>query len=114
MRARDDNDHYRDGNMRLTDAERNAIVASVAKFDESAEVYLFGSRIDDRKRGGDIDLLIKSDVLDKGMLGSIEEELFKYIEEQKVDLVLTSKSPLSSFAEMVLTKGAIRLCQTKN
>lgn len=114
MRACSNNDHYLDGNMRLTDAERNAIGASVAKFDASAEVYLFGSRVDDRKRGGDIDLLIKSDVLDKGMLGSIEEELFEHMEEQKVDLVLTRKSHLSSFAEMVLAKGAVRLCQTRN
>ena len=100
--------------MRLTETERSAIVASVAKFDASAEVYLFGSRVDDRKRGGDIDVLIKSDVLNNGMLGLVEEELFKHIDEQKVDFVLTEKSNLSSFAEMVLTKGAVRLCRMKS
>lgn len=100
--------------MRLSEAECKAIVLSVTKFDESAEVYLFGSRLDDCKKGGDIDILIKSDVLSKGMLGSIEDELFRHIEEQKVDFVLTGKSSLSSFAQMVLSKGAVQLCRMKN
>jgi uncharacterized protein len=100
--------------MRLSAAECHAIVASVEKFDGAAEVYLFGSRLDDCKRGGDIDLLIKSDLLSKEMLGLIEDELFKYIDEQKVDFVLTGKSNLSGFAQMVLSKGAVRLCRMKN
>jgi uncharacterized protein len=100
--------------MRLTDDEQKAIVASVLKFDTAAEVFLYGSPVDDSKRGGDIDILIKSDVLEKRMLGLIEDELFRHIEEQKVDLVLTGKTSTSSFAEMVLARGAVRLCQTKS
>jgi uncharacterized protein len=100
--------------MRLTKEECSAIVASIAKFDRAAEVYLFGSRTDDGKKGGDIDLLIRSDVLGKGDLWRIEEELFKRIDEQKVDFVFTSKSSSNSFAEMILAKGAVRLCPSKN
>jgi predicted nucleotidyltransferase len=44
--------------MRLSDAERGAIRRAIADFDPEAMVYLFGSRTDDTKRGGDIDLLI--------------------------------------------------------
>ena len=100
--------------MRISEAEADAIIASVEKFDPDAEVYLFGSRADDQKRGGDIDILVKSDLLDRSVLGQIEEELFTRIEEQKVDFVLTGKTTLSKFAEMVLGKGAVRLCRMKS
>jgi uncharacterized protein len=100
--------------MRLSEFERDAIVASVTMFDGAAEVYLFGSRVDDDKKGGDIDVIIKSDVLTNDMLDLVAEELFKHIDEQKVDFVLTGKSRLSSFAEMVLSKGVVNLCRTKS
>jgi predicted nucleotidyltransferase len=46
--------------MRLKPAERAAIRAAVTEsFGQDADVWLFGSRVDDTKRGGDIDLLIK-------------------------------------------------------
>ena len=100
--------------MRISEFDRSAIVAAVTKFDATAEVYLFGSRVDDQKKGGDIDILIKSDVIGKDNLDLIEEELFLHIDEQKVDFVLTGKSSLSAFAAMVLSKGAISLCPMTN
>ena len=46
--------------MRLTDAQADAIRTAAADvFGDDAEVWLFGSRADDRRRGGDIDLLIR-------------------------------------------------------
>jgi predicted nucleotidyltransferase len=75
--------------MRLLKEEIKAISEAVAKFDSEAEVYLFGSRIDDTKRGGDIDVLVISDKIDKHSLFLIEEEIFKKIEEQKIDFVLS-------------------------
>ena len=100
--------------MRLTEAEQKAILASILKFDGDAEVYLFGSRVDNARKGGDLDILVRSDVLEKSMLHLLEDELLKYIDEQKVDLVLAGKSRLSSFASMVLEQGAVRLCPKKN
>jgi predicted nucleotidyltransferase len=45
--------------LRISTKEHKAIVNIAHQFfDETAEVYLFGSRVDDNKKGGDIDLYI--------------------------------------------------------
>ncbi len=95
--------------MRLLDQERKAIMEVITRFDNQAEVYLFGSRSDDTKKGGDIDILIISDKIDKHSLFTIEEEIFKKIEEQKIDFVLSGKDLKNKFAKLILKKGAIKL-----
>jgi uncharacterized protein len=96
--------------MRIQPEEQAAIVSTITSFDKESEIYLFGSRLDDAKRGGDIDILVKSDVICRNMLAHIEDELFKKIDEQKVDFVLTLKKDLNSFSRMVLAQGAVQLC----
>jgi len=44
--------------MRLKNKEINIIKHTIASIFEDATVYLFGSRVDDSKKGGDIDLFI--------------------------------------------------------
>ena len=61
--------------MRIQPDEQAAIVSTIAGFDKESEIYLFGSRLDDTKRGGDIDVLVKSDVICRSMLAHIEDEL---------------------------------------
>ena len=48
------------GNMRLSKKEIQ-IILRVAKeiYGEGVEVYLFGSRLNDEKKGGDITLLVR-------------------------------------------------------
>lgn len=49
--------------MRLKPEVVAAIREEVSRADPDAEVWLFGSRVDDHARGGDIDLLVVSDRL---------------------------------------------------
>ena len=79
--------------MRLT-AEQAAIIRSAAAevFGSDARVWLFGSRVDDSKRGGDIDLLVQAGPLPAQetllrklrFLGRLEDGLG----ERKIDVVI--------------------------
>ena len=72
--------------MRLSPQEILAIKSSVLALDPKATVYLYGSRLDDSLKGGDIDLLVETEKLgfsDKlSLLISIKDK----IGEQKIDL----------------------------
>lgn len=48
--------------MRLTQEQIRRITQTVSRLaGGTAEVFLFGSRLDDRARGGDVDILIETD-----------------------------------------------------
>ena len=78
--------------MRLTEFEVNSIKKSAREiFGTEAEVFLFGSRVDDNKKGGDIDLYIKTstgnDLQHKiKFLVTLEQQ----IGEQKIDVILAN------------------------
>jgi predicted nucleotidyltransferase len=93
--------------MRLTKQERSAIVEAVHRFDPDAEIYLFGSRTDDTKRGGDIDLLIMSNTLRSDQRIDIRVELQKKLGEQKIDIVIAQD--LSKPFTQVARAQAVRL-----
>jgi predicted nucleotidyltransferase len=76
--------------MRLKKTEIEAIKSEIKKFDSNAEIYLFGSRTDDAKKGGDIDLLIISDKIKLNEKIKIRTRLYEIIGEQKIDLVATA------------------------
>lgn len=90
--------------MRLKNEEVKAIKDAVAFLDRDAEVYLFGSRVDENKRGGDIDLLVISQKLKSIDSLQILKYLFNYIEEQKIDIVI-AKDSMDPFVQIALTTG---------
>lgn len=80
--------------MRLEPEEVAAIKAAAHKaFGKGAVVRLFGSRVDDTLRGGDIDLHIETDPPEDEWRarGVFEDALFRVIDVQKVDLILTKR-----------------------
>ncbi|MEG8947855.1 nucleotidyltransferase domain-containing protein [Rosettibacter firmus] len=61
-------------------------------FGYDAKVYLFGSRVDDKKRGGDIDLYIETNIKDNILEKKLKliGELHKHLGEQKIDIVINN------------------------
>ena len=85
--------------MRLSEHQIHVIKNAVSRhFGPDSRVFLFGSRVDDSKRGGDIDLLVESpktgiEIQEARIrtMGSIQ----RLIGEQKIDIVTmeTGKKP---------------------
>ena len=81
--------------MRLTPFEKESIIESLKKEigPEFFELYLFGSRTDVQKKGGDIDLLILAQDLTKiPPKHRLILAIIRIIGEQKIDLVIEEKS----------------------
>ncbi len=80
--------------MRLSSKQIKQIKESTANvFGEEAKVYLFGSRLDDSAKGGDIDLLVETNkhVERPAVLSArLAVKVMMANDEQKVDVVLIS------------------------
>ena len=86
--------------MRLSVIEKKNILATFKIFSApNAKIYLFGSRTDDNKKGGDIDLLIvfanSAAKLSFKRLDFIVE-LTKKNGERKVDVTLAAEDELTN------------------
>ena len=92
--------------MRITEHEKNAIVDAVKNVDQNAKVWLFGSRTDDNKKGGDIDLGILSTKVDVMEEIEIRQKMYDKIGEQKIDFVV-SKNGQEAFFKFAVTKGIL-------
>jgi len=93
--------------MRLSKFEIESIKSVVYKYDRLAKIHLFGSRIDDDKRGGDIDLLIFSNKLGFEENLNIKIELKELLGDQKIDIVI-AKDRMNPFVDLITDKS-IRL-----
>ena len=71
--------------------EGKQTIIQIAKdiYGETVKVYLFGSRLNDEKRGGDIDLLVRSTGEKKGVLARIRmtARLKLHLGDQKIDVI---------------------------
>ena len=79
--------------MRLKEYQANLIKTLAVKFfGKEAKVYLFGSRVDKNKKGGDIDIYIETDgnqnILEKKI--DMLVELEKKLGQRKIDLVVNN------------------------
>ena len=81
--------------MRLTPKEIDSIKDSFDTVFKKGSLYLFGSRLDDSARGGDIDLFIKNHNIDNPtklikQIRSFKLKLYEQIGEQKIDIVASN------------------------
>jgi len=75
--------------MRLTPQQHQAIKKYFLDVFKEGQIYLFGSRVDDRRRGGDIDLYIRTPEQKNLVRKKIDflVKLKREIGEQKIDVV---------------------------
>lgn len=93
--------------MRLSEIERQAILGAIGALDPQADVFLFGSRVHDDARGGDIDLLVLSRRIDLMARLDILGNLHRHLGERKIDL-LVYPDLAQPFARIAVAEG-IRL-----
>lgn len=79
--------------MRLTPLEHEAIKrAAQSSFEPGVVLRLFGSRVDDAKRGGDIDLLVETRLQDAAEIARAHtrflSQVYAALGEQKVDVLI--------------------------
>ena len=95
--------------MRLPSQYADFFKAEVAALRPATAVYLFGSRTDDARRGGDVDILVlSSPKLSWEETARIRRRFWDKFGFQKLDLVCFSPEDQSTFKELVLL-DAIRL-----
>lgn len=85
--------------VRLNKSQIDALIKSIKGICE--EAYIFGSRTDFSKKGGDIDLLVFSKDNAYNLSKTIKRKYFKEFEE-KIDVVVFDKSNLSELQNAFL------------
>jgi predicted nucleotidyltransferase len=76
--------------MRISTLEIDNLLRSVKSIDRNALVYLFGSRTDNHKKGGDIDIAILSKLVNLKEKIEIRYNFYQAFGEQKLDLLIVS------------------------
>jgi len=85
--------------MRISEYEKTVIIDAVKTSDPNAKIWLFGSRADDNKKGGDIDIAVFSEKIDKDIMQKIQVRRFicDRIGEQKIDIITTNNGKEAIF-----------------
>jgi predicted nucleotidyltransferase len=98
--------------MRLEAGEIAAIKAAANEvFGSDAVVRLFGSRVRDDLKGGDIDLHVEADMVDdpRRTRDHFLDRLFETIEPQKVDVVISVRGTTPHGFERIAYRDGIVL-----
>jgi predicted nucleotidyltransferase len=95
--------------LRLTRQQVKCLIeATHDSFGDTAEIWLFGSRVDDNKKGGDIDLYIETDLENGTVMAKLKmrELLWPVFGDQKIDILVRSrKATLSPLHEIAKSTG---------
>jgi len=95
--------------MRLNKQEIEEIKNCFLEIFKSGIIYLFGSRVDDSQKGGDIDLYIITDQTEDLPMKKIDflVKLKKKIGDQKIDVIISRDK--TRFIEQEALKNGIEL-----
>ena len=97
--------------MRLSDRMQKLIVDGVRKSFGDTEIYLFGSRTDDSRKGGDIDIALALDI-DKVEFREKKIQFKKYLFQKgyslKIDLLQWNKN-IDLLLQNEIKKNHLRL-----
>lgn len=89
--------------MRLKSEIKIFIKDLASRLFPDSDIYLFGSRVDDNKKGGDIDILLISDrKIDRKKIREFKIIFYKEFGWQKIDLVNFTRNEESNFKRLIL------------
>ena len=91
--------------IRLATEETKTISDTIYGFDKNAAIFLFGSRTDESKKGGDIDLLIISGKILYNERRKIKLELLKKLGDRKIDLIIANNPDKNAFIQFAYKHG---------
>ncbi len=98
--------------VRLTESQTQTLIKATHQcFGEAAGIWLFGSRVDDSKRGGDIDLYIETD-LKSGLVAAkleMRSQIWREFGEQKIDILVRSRADELSPMHKIAKNAGIEL-----
>ena len=94
--------------MRISQQKLDFLSKNIKHVLTNCKLYLFGSRVDDNERGGDIDILILSDKkLNLSEKLKIKRNFYNKFGEQKIDLVNFTFSEKTAFKDLILSEPII-------
>lgn len=101
--------------MRLTAEQVTVIRQAVAEvLGDDAEVRLFGSRVDDKRKGGDIDLYIEVPALPDSSTSLLDvktrllQRLWQRLGPQRIDLLIRTKhQPMAGVHRHAVEHGVL-------
>ena len=90
--------------IRIKEEEISFFKERIKALDRDAELYVYGSRADMTKKGGDIDLVILShENLDKTKLSNVKHEFRDVFGKQKIDLVNFTYEENPPFKKLIMS-----------
>ncbi|MEZ5671827.1 MAG: nucleotidyltransferase domain-containing protein [Thiotrichaceae bacterium] len=95
--------------IRLSPQQAELLKSKIQTYLPESQVYLFGSRVDMAKKGGDIDILVLADrTLSFQEKIAVKLAFYQQFGEQKIDIVSFTHSDDASFKQIALL-DAVRL-----
>ncbi len=97
--------------MRITRKDQDIITSVIKHSIADASVYLFGSRVDDNRKGGDIDIFLDtSESVNMMKKLSILRQFEKEGIQRKVDLIIQTPEHRKTVIFQEVQQKGIRLC----